>query len=101
MSLAVAPGQTLHFPPEGNLPADRGEREVAILFQPGPGLQAAAESSLRQTAQTRYRTLQQQAQPGGGPMAGIGGAQQAAQQKDSTLVAAPGDYSVTVRLRYR
>ena len=101
LSLAVAPRQTVHFPAEGNLPADRGEREVAILFQPGPGLQAAAESSLRQTAQTRYRTLQQQAQPGGGPMAGVGGAQQAAQQKDSTLVAAPGDYSVTVRLRYR
>ncbi len=101
LSLAVTPRQTVHFPAEGNLPADRGEREVAILFQPGPGLQAAADSSLRQTAQTRYRTMQQQAQPGGGPMAGIGGTQQASQQKDSTLVAAPGDYSVTVRMRYR
>ncbi len=101
LSLAVTPRQTVHFPAEGNLPAGRGEREVAILFQPGPGLQDAADSSLRQTAQTRYRTMQQQAQPGGGPMAGIGGTQQASQQKDSTVVAAPGDYSVTVRLRYR
>ncbi len=101
LSLAVTPRQTVHFPAEGNLPAGRGEREVAILFQPGPGLPAAADSTLRQTVQNRYRSLQQQAQPGGGPMAGIGGAQQAAQQKDSTLVAAPGDYSVTVRLRYR
>ena len=99
-SLAVKPRQTVHFPAEGNLPADRGEREVAILFQPGPGLQAAADSSLRQTVQTRYRTMQQQAQPGGGPMAGVGGAQ-ASGQKDSTVAAAPGEYSVTVRLRYR
>ena len=103
VSLEVAPGQTAHFPAEGNLPADRGEREVAILFQPGPGLQAAAESGLRQTVQTRYRTMQQQAQPGGGPMAGIGGAQtpQQQQQKDTAAAALPGDYNVTVRLRYR
>ncbi len=102
LSLALAAGQTAHFPAEGNLPADRGEREVAILFQPGPPLQAAADSGLRQTAQTRYRTMQQQAQPGGGPMAGIGGAAQGSKQQDSTAsAAAPGDYSITVRLRYR
>jgi hypothetical protein len=82
---AVKPGQEVIFPAAGSLPSGSGEREVAILFQPGalPAL-AAPMQSYRARAAAGMRQ-----QPG----------QQ--QQRAAAADAAPAEYSVTVRLRYR
>ncbi len=98
----IRPGETVYFPATGSLPAESGEREVAILFRPGgaPGNLTGAGSS---RAQTLYRAKaapgpqqqQQQQIPGGGVR------QREEQPAQDAATATAGDYSVTVRLRYR
>ena len=90
--VAMRAGQTVHFPASGNLPSGAGEREVAILFRPGAAAQTLAAAPIPVQS---YKLRQQQQQTGGG------GAGQQQQLKEAAGPAAPQDYAVTVRLRFR
>jgi type IV secretory pathway VirB10-like protein len=90
LSVDVQPGQMVHFPGSGSFPAEAGEREVAVLFQPIPGSLASPMQSVggfrAKAAPARASTARQQGQMAADAVAGAG---------PST------EYSVTVRLRYR
>jgi hypothetical protein len=83
LSVAVQPGQIVHFPAAGSLPSGAGEREVAILF--------STESTRAFAAPVQsYRA---KAAPGAG--------QRQQQQQELAAASPAADYTVTVRLRYR
>jgi hypothetical protein len=91
LSVAVQPGQTVHFPGSGSLPAEAGEREVAVLFQPGPPGSLAAP--MQSVGGFRAKAA---------PTRAASGRQQGQVAADALAVAGPSaEYSVTVRLRYR
>lgn len=110
LAVEVNPGQTIHFPGSGSLPSEAGEREVAILFEPGRIAPAAAPPLQR---------LYQQPQPGSVGGSGLGRSKKANQapppaQADrqsqtadtaANTTATPGSansaMTLTIRLRYR
>jgi hypothetical protein len=98
LSLRVAPGETVYFPASGSLPAEVGEREIAVMFRPGEGALADTLSQATQSSQQNYRQLSQ-------TPAGAAGGGRADRQKQAAPQAAaapsPGEFAVTVRLRYR
>lgn len=108
LAVEVNPGQTIHFPGSGSLPSEAGEREVAILFEPGRIAPAAAPP-----LQRLYQ------QPGNASGSGLGRSKKANQapppaQADrqsqtadtaANTTATPGSansaMTLTIRLRYR
>ena len=102
----IRPGETVYFPAAGSLPADSGEREVAILFRPGAALGALGGAAGSSRTETLYRAKaragpQQQQQQQQIPGGGVRQQEEQAAQDAATIAVPAGEYNVTVRLRYR
>ena len=110
LATAVEPGQTVYYPGSGSLPADPGELEVAILFQPGipspggapPPAQQFADQSLAgrlsAVGSANDRKKSNRAAPASTPAP-----PPQSQMPDTAATSnlAPQSVTLTVRLRYR
>ncbi len=112
--VGIRPGETVHYPATGSLPAESGERKVAIVFRPGAVLGAVGGGGATASPAQVQRLYgakaapppapaqqQQQQIPGGGVRQRE---QQQAAMEDTAVSSnrvVAGEYAVTVRVRYR